>query len=244
MLPPVVHQFSQLIRGFVLVTGPTGSGKSTTLAAILNEINHFREDKIITIEDPVEFIYTPHKCLISQREIGKDSKSFATALTAAFREDIDVVLLGEMRDLETVRTAVTAAETGHLVFSTLHTNSAAQSIDRIIDTFPPNQQPQVRSQLSNSLQGIISQRLIPTVDGNLAPAIEIMLMNNAVKSLIRENRIYQIDTVIETHLKDGMMSMNHSLFQLIKQGIVTYETALLYSPDPITLRNMLKRTQL
>jgi twitching motility protein PilT len=243
-LPPVIHQFAQLIRGFVLVTGPTGSGKSTTLAAILNEINHFREEKIVTIEDPIEFIYTPHKSIISQREVGIDSKSFGAALTAAFREDIDVVLLGEMRDLETVRASVTAAETGHLVFSTLHTNSAAQSIDRIIDTFPSSQQPQVRSQLANSLQGIISQRLVPTVDGDLVPAIEIMLMNNAVKSLIRENRIYQIDTVIETHLKDGMMSMNHSLFRLIQKGVVTYETALLYSPDPITLRNMLKRTQI
>lgn len=242
-LPPVIHQFAQLMRGFVLVTGPTGSGKSTTLAAIINEINHYREDKIITIEDPVEFLYRPHKCLISQREIGRDTDSFETALTAAFREDIDVILLGEMRDLETMRTAVTAAETGHLVFSTLHTNSAAQSIDRIIDTFPSHQQPQVRSQLANSLQGIISQRLIPTTDGDLTPAIEILLVNNAVKSLIRENRIYQIDTVIETHLKDGMMSMNHSLFELIKRGTVSYETALLYSPDPITLRNMLKRAK-
>ena len=242
-LPPVVHQFAQLMRGFVLVTGPTGSGKSTTLAAVVNEINHFREDKIITIEDPVEFIYKPHKCMISQREIGQDSLSFASALTSAFREDIDVVLLGEMRDLETMRTAVTAAETGHLVLSTLHTNSAAQSIDRIIDTFPFHQQPQVRSQLSNSLQGIISQRLIPTTTGDLTPAVEILLVNNAVKSLIRENRIYQIDTVIETHFKDGMISMNRSLFELIKKGIVSYETALLYSPDPITLRNMLKRVK-
>lgn len=241
-LPSVIHQFSQLMQGFVLVTGPTGSGKSTTLAAVINEINHNRQVKIVTIEDPVEFVYTSDRSLITQREVGKDTLSFEHALTAAFREDIDVILLGEMRDLETVRAAVTAAETGHLVFSTLHTNSAAQSIDRMIDTFPAHQQNQVRSQLSNSLQGIISQRLVPTVDGNLTPALEILLVNNAVKSLIRENRIYQIDTVIETHRKEGMVSMNLSLFDLIRSGKVTYETALLYSPDPVTLRNMLKRS--
>lgn len=241
-LPTVMHQFSQLMQGFVLVTGPTGSGKSTTLASVINEINHTRDVKIVTIEDPVEFIYTPDKSIITQREVGHDTKSFSHALESAFRQDIDVILLGEMRDLDTMKVAVTAAETGHLVFSTLHTNSAAQSIDRIIDTFPTYQQGQVRSQISNSLQAVVSQRLIPTINGDLTPALEILLSNNAVKSLIRENRIYQLDTVIETHRKEGMISMNASLFDLITTGIVSYETALLYSPDPVSLRNMLKRS--
>jgi twitching motility protein PilT len=241
-LPSVMHQFSQLMQGFVLVTGPTGSGKSTTLASVINEINHTRDVKIVTIEDPIEFIYKPDKSIITQREIGYDTQSFSNALEASFRQDIDVILLGEMRDLDTMKVAVTAAETGHLVFSTLHTNSAAQSIDRIIDTFPTYQQGQVRSQISNSIQAVVSQRLIPTVNGDLTPVLEILLVNNAVKSLIRENRIYQLDTVIETHRKEGMISMNSSLFDLIVRGIVSYETALLYSPDPISLRNMLKRS--
>jgi twitching motility protein PilT len=230
------------MQGFVLVTGPTGSGKSTTLASVINEINHTRDVKIVTIEDPIEFIYKPDKSIITQREIGYDTKSFSNALEASFRQDIDVILLGEMRDLDTMKVAVTAAETGHLVFSTLHTNSAAQSIDRIIDTFPTYQQGQVRSQIANSIQAVVSQRLIPTVNGELTPALEILLANNAVKSLIRENRIYQLDTVIETHRREGMVSMNSSLFDLIVRGIVSYETALLYSPDPISLRNMLKRS--
>lgn len=240
-LPPIISQFSQLMQGFILVTGPTGSGKSTTLATVINEINHNREEKIITIEDPIEFIYKPDRSMISQREVGSDTKNFDQALTAALREDINVVLVGEMRDLETMRTALTAAETGHLVFSTLHTNSASQSINRIIDAFPSHSQAQIRTQLSNSLQGIVSQRLVPTIDGNLTPAVEILIVNNAVKRLIRENRVYQIDTVMETHLKEGMVTMNHSLFNLIRLGVVSFETALLYSPDPITLKNMLKR---
>jgi twitching motility protein PilT len=243
-LPTIMHQFGQLMQGLVLVTGPTGSGKSTTLAAVINEINHTRDVKIVTIEDPIEFIYTSDKSIITQREVGYDTNSFTNALESSFRQDIDVILLGEMRDLDTMQVAVTAAETGHLVFSTLHTNSAAQSIDRIIDTFPNHQQGQVRSQLSNSLQAVVSQRLIPTVKGDLTPALEILLANNAVKSLIRENRIYQLDTVIETHRKEGMISMNLSLFDLIRTGIVSFETALLYSSDPISLRNMLKRTTL
>lgn len=241
-LPSVMHQFSQFMQGFVLVTGPTGSGKSTTLASIINEINHTRDVKIVTIEDPIEFIYQSNKSLITQREVNYDTKSFSNALESSFRQDIDVILLGEMRDLDTMKVAVTAAETGHLVFSTLHTNSASQSIDRIIDTFPTYQQGQVRSQIANSIQAVVSQRLIPTINGELTPALEILLANNAVKSLIRENRIYQLDTVIETHRKEGMISMNLSLFDLIVRGIVSYETALLYSPDPISLRNMLKRS--
>lgn len=241
-LPSIMHQFSQLMQGFVLVTGPTGSGKSTTLASIINEINHTRDVKIVTIEDPIEFIYSSDKSIITQREVGYDTSSFTNALESSFRQDIDVILLGEMRDLDTMKVAVTAAETGHLVFSTLHTNSAAQSIDRIIDTFPTHQQGQVRSQLSTSLQAVVSQRLIPTIKGDLTPALEILMANNAVKSLIRENRIYQLDTVIETHRKEGMISMNVSLFDLIRTGIVSFETALLYSPDPISLRNMLKRS--
>lgn len=241
-LPSVMHQFSKLMQGFVLVTGPTGSGKSTTLASVINEINHTRDLKIVTIEDPVEFVYKSDKSIITQREVGYDTKSFSGALESSFRQDIDVILLGEMRDLDTMKVAVTAAETGHLVFSTLHTNSASQSIDRIIDTFPTHQQGQVRSQISSSLQAVVSQRLIPTISGDLTPALEILLTNNAVKSLIRENRIYQLDTVIETHRKEGMISMNSSLFDLVVRGIVSYETALLYSPDPVGLRNMLKRT--
>lgn len=241
-LPTVMHQFSQLMQGFVLVTGPTGSGKSTTLSAVINEINHTRDVKIVTIEDPIEFIYKSDKSIITQREVGDDTRSFTDALESAFRQDIDVILLGEMRDLDTMKVAVTAAETGHLVFSTLHTNSASQSIDRIIDTFPTHQQAQVRSQMANSLQAVVSQRLIPTINGELTPALEILLANNAVKSLIRENRIYQLETVIETHRKEGMVSMNTSLFDLIVRGIVSYETALLYSPDPVSLRNMLKRS--
>lgn len=241
-LPSVMHQFSQLMQGFVLVTGPTGSGKSTTLSAVINEINHTRDVKIVTIEDPIEFIYKSDKSIITQREVGDDTKSFTDALESAFRQDIDVILLGEMRDLDTMKVAVTAAETGHLVFSTLHTNSASQSIDRIIDTFPTHQQGQVRSQIANSLQAVVSQRLIPTINGELTPALEVLLANNAVKSLIRENRIYQLETVIETHRKEGMVSMNASLYDLIIRGIVSYETALLYSPDPVSLRNMLKRS--
>lgn len=241
-LPTIMHQFSQLMQGFVLVTGPTGSGKSTTLASVINEINHTRDVKVVTIEDPIEFIYKSDKSIITQREVGYDTQSFSGALESAFRQDIDVILLGEMRDLDTMKVAVTAAETGHLVFSTLHTNSAAQSIDRIIDTFPTHQQGQVRSQISTSLQAVVSQRLIPTIKGDLTPALEILLANNAVRSLIRENRIYQLDTVIDTHRKDGMISMNVSLFDLIRTGIVSYETALLYSSDPVSLRNMLKRS--
>jgi len=241
-LPSVMHQFSQFMQGLVLVTGPTGSGKSTTLASVINEINHTRDVKIVTIEDPIEFIYQSDKSIITQREVNYDTKSFSNALESSFRQDIDVILLGEMRDLDTMKVAVTAAETGHLVFSTLHTNSASQSIDRIIDTFPTYQQGQVRSQIANSIQAVVSQRLIPTINGELTPALEILLANNAVKSLIRENRIYQLDTVIETHRKEGMISMNLSLFDLIVRGIVSYETALLYSPDPISLRNMLKRS--
>jgi twitching motility protein PilT len=240
-LPPVLHHFTQLVQGFVVITGPTGSGKSTTLAAMINEINYNRQENIITIEDPIEFLYQPNRCIISQREVGSDSHSFTDALTACFREDVDIILLGEMRDPDTIRTAVTAAETGHLVFSTLHTNSASQSIDRIIDSFPSYQQSQVRSQLASSLQGVVAQRLVPTVDGDLVPAVEILLVNNAVRSLIREDKVYQIDTVIETHLKEGMISMNHSLFELIRSGIVSYETALMFSNDPVTLSNMLKR---
>jgi twitching motility protein PilT len=240
-LPPVLHHFTQLVQGFVVVTGPTGSGKSTTLAAMINEINFNRQENIITIEDPIEFLYKPNRCIISQREVGSDSQSFPAALSACFREDVDIILLGEMRDSDTIRTAVTAAETGHLVFSTLHTNSASQSIDRIIDTFPSYQQSQVRSQLASSLQGVVAQRLVPTIDGDLVPAVEILLVNNAIRSLIREDKVYQIDTVIETHVKDGMISMNHSLFGLIRAGVVSYETALMFSNDPVTLSNMIKR---
>jgi twitching motility protein PilT len=240
-LPSVLHKFSEYMQGFVLVTGPVGSGKSTTLASLVDEINEKRQENIITIEDPIEFLHTPKECEISQREVGRDTQTFASGLTSAFREDVDVLLVGEMRDFETMRTAVTAAETGHVVFSTLHTNSASQSINRIIDTYPGRQQGQVRSQLAQSLKAVVSQRLIPTVDGNRIPAVEVLIMNQAVSRLIREDKIYQIDTIIETHSRYGMVTMNHSIQQLVQSGQVSYETALRYSPNSESLRKMMSR---
>ncbi len=238
-LPSVLHKFTEYLQGFVLVTGPVGSGKSTTLASLVDEVNAERQENIITIEDPVEFIHTPKQCSISQREVGSDTQTFASGLTSAFREDVDVLLVGEMRDFETMRTAVTAAETGHLVFSTLHTNSASQSINRIIDTYPARQQAQVRAQLAQSLKAIVAQRLIPRVDGGRVPAVEILIVNQAVGRLIREDKIYQIDTIIETHSRYGMVTMSHSLQQLVEAGTVDYETALRYAPDSEALRRLL-----
>jgi len=237
-LPSVIHDFADYLQGLVLVTGPVGSGKSTTLASLIDEINRNRQENIITIEDPIEFIHTPKQCEISQREVGQDTQTFASGLASSFREDVDVLLVGEMRDFETMRTAVTAAETGHVVFSTLHTNSASQSINRIIDTYPARQQDQVRSQLSQSLKAIVAQRLIPTVDGARIPAVEILIVNQAVSRLIREDKIYQIDTIIETHSRQGMIKMNHSIRQLVEAGTISYETALRYSPDSTLLRKM------
>lgn len=241
-LPPTLHDFTRLNQGFVLIVGPAGHGKSTTLAAFLDEINHSRNDHIITIEDPIEYIFSQDRSIISQREIGSDTNSFHDALRAVLRQDPDVIMVGEMRDSETIATAMTAAETGHLVFSTLHTNSAAQTIDRIIDSFPPNQQGQVISQLASTLVAIVSERLVPRVGGGRVPALEIMIVNPAIRNLIREKKIYQIDLVIETNVQEGMMSLNRSLVSLIKRKEVSLEQAESYSLNPAELRILLERS--
>jgi len=240
-LPPLLHEFSKLSQGFVLVVGPAGQGKSTTLAAILDEINHKRMDHIVTVEDPIEYLFVQDKSIISQREVSTDSPDFHRALRSVLRQDPDVLMIGEMRDRESIATAMTAAETGHLVFSTLHTNSAAQTIDRIVDSFPAEQQDQAASQLAATLVGIISQRLVPKVDGGRVPACELMLANPAIKNLIREKKFFQIDLVIETSLQEGMITLNRSLAELIRRKEVALETAELYSLNPSELRLLLKR---
>jgi len=239
-LPPILHKFTKPSQGFVLVTGPSSHGKSTTLAALIDEINHNRTEHIITIEDPIEYIFSPDKCIIDQREVYQDTHSFAKALRATFRQDPDVIMVGEMRDIETIATAITAAETGHLVFATLHTNSAAQTIHRIVSSFPSLQQAQIRAQLSGSLLGVISQRLIPRKKGGLIPATEIMINTPAVANLIRENKIHEIPLVIETSGETGMISLNRSLAELVKKGEISLENALVYSLDPVELQNLLK----
>ena len=213
------------------MTGPVGHGKSTTLAALVDYINHNQEKNIITIEDPIEFVYQQDRCIISQREVGRDSKDFPGALRAVLREDVNVVLLGELRDLDTIATAMTAAETGHLIFATLHTNDSSQTIDRIIDVFPAYQQNQIRLQLANVLLGVVSQRLVPQISGGRVPAVEILFKNHAVENLIRENKSHQIDSVIETSMKEGMVSLDRSLADLVRQGIVRAEDALIYSKN-------------
>ena len=239
-LPPAIHKFTKPKQGFVLVVGPTGHGKSTTLAALTNEINHQRNDCIITIEDPIEYIFTQDRCIISQREIYQDSRSFHVALRSIFREDANVIMIGEMRDPETISTAVTAAETGHLVFATLHTNNAAQTIDRIIDSFSVGQQAQIRAQLAGSLLGIISQRLIPRLKGGRIPAVEILVANSAIRNLIRENKVHQLNLVIETSSDQGMISLNKSLVELVKKGEISRQNAELYSLNPNDLKMLLK----
>ncbi|MEK7626563.1 MAG: type IV pilus twitching motility protein PilT [Patescibacteria group bacterium] len=241
-MPPLMHDFVKLNQGFILVVGPAGHGKSTTLAALLDEVNHKRNDHIVTVEDPIEYIFSQDRCIISQREVGMDTLSFNDALRAVLRQDPDVIMIGEMRDPETISTAMTAAETGHLVFSTLHTNSASQTIDRIIDSFPPNQQGQIISQLASTLVGIVSERLIPRVGGGRIPATEIMLMNPAIRNLIREKKIYQIDLVIETNVQEGMMSLNRSLVNLLKRKEISLEEAEAYSLNPSELRILLERS--
>ena len=240
-LPPIIHDFTRLSQGFVLVVGPAGHGKSTTLAAILDEINHARMDHIITIEDPVEYLFNQDRCMISQREVGGDAPAFHDALRSLLRQDPDVIMIGEMRDPESISAALTAAETGHLVFATLHTNSASQTIDRIIDSFPPEQQGQVSSQLAATLAAIISQRLVPRVDGGRIPACEIMIANAAVRNLIRERKAYQIDLVIETSMQDGMITLNRSLERLIKAKHISLEEAELCSLNPTELRLLLEK---
>lgn len=239
-LPPILHQFTKAQQGFVLICGPASHGKSTTLAALIDEINHTRTEHIITIEDPIEYIFEDDKSIIDQREIGRDAISFPRALRAALREDPDVIMVGEMRDPETMAIAISAAETGHLVFSTLHTNSAAQTIHRIVDSFPPEQQPQIRAQLSVSLLGIVSQRLVPRVKGGLIPACEVMLLTPAIANLIRENKIHEIPSIIETSAELGMITLNRSLANLVKKGEVTIENALNYSLNPTELQALLK----
>ncbi len=224
-LPPVVSKFADYPRGLVLVTGPTGSGKSTTLAAMIHKINEERATHIITIEDPIEYTHKSIKSVIVQREVHYDTYSFSAALRSVLREDPDVVLVGEMRDLETIASAITIAETGHLVFATLHTNSAAQSIDRMIDVFPPHQQPQIRSQLSNILTAIVSQRLVPTIGGGRIAAAEIMVATPAVRNIIREGKTHQLDAVIQTGAEFGMQSMDKTLVNLIHAGTITYDEA-------------------
>ncbi len=238
-LPPILESFTQRSQGFFLCVGPVGQGKSTTLAAMVNRINKTRAEHIVTIEDPIEYVYEEEKSLIDQREIGIDSKDFETALNAAFRQDVDVILVGEMRNSETIGAAVTAAETGHLVYSTLHTNDAAQTINRIVDSFPGDQQDQIRVQLASSLIAIFSQRLIPHIAGGLVPAYELLINNTAVSNLIRENRIHEIPSVIETGLEQGMIDMNRSLARMVQNGDITVENAFTYSSNPKGLERLI-----
>lgn len=240
-LPPVLREFAKRTQGFFLVVGPTGHGKSTTLAAMLDYINHTRSDHIITVEDPIEYVYTSDIAIIDQREVGFDTPSFQRALRSMFREDVDVAMIGEMRDPETISAAVTAAETGHLIFSTLHTNNAAQTIDRIIDIFPGGQQGQIRAQLSSTLIGIVSQRLVPRANGGLIPAVEVMLANAAVRNLIRENKVHELDLVIETSSDEGMVSLNRALVDLVRRGEITVESAAAYSINPQELQLLLRK---
>lgn len=230
-LPPIVNRFADYPRGLVLVTGPTGSGKSTTLAAMINKINQEKPAHIVTIEDPIEYTHKSIRSVVVQREVHYDTYSFSAALRSSLRQDPDVVLIGEMRDLETIAAAITIAETGHLVFATLHTNSAAQSIDRMIDVFPPHQQPQIRSQLSNILMAICSQRLIPTIGGGRIAAAEILVANPAVRNIIREGKSHQLDAVIQTGAEYGMQSMDKTLVGLVHSGTISIDEARNFAVD-------------
>jgi twitching motility protein PilT len=238
-LPPILETFTRKPQGFFLVVGPIGQGKTTTLATMIDMINQTRAEHIMTIEDPIEYLFDSKKSIIDQREVRIDTPDFANALNAMFREDIDVCMVGEMRNIETIGTAVTAAETGHLILSTLHTNNAAQTIDRIIDSFPSNQQDQIRIQLAGSLTGIFSQRLIPRISGGLIPAYELLINNSAVSNLIREKRSHEINTVIETSSQEGMVDLNRSLAELVRAGEITVESAYLNSLNPKNLERML-----
>ena len=235
-LPAGIHQFTKPSQGFVLLTGPSSHGKSTTLAALIDEINHERREHIITIEDPIEYIFKDDRSIVDQRELYQDTLSFAGALRATFRQDPDVIVVGEMRDPETIATAITAAETGHLVFATLHTNSAAQTIHRIVDSFAPAQQSQIRAQLSGSLFGVVSQRLIPRIKGGLIPACEIMFSTPAIANLIRENKVHEMPLVIETSAEKGMISLNRSLAGLVRSKEISLENAINYSLNPSELK--------
>lgn len=238
--PAVLKQIAERKRGLVLVTGPTGSGKSTTLAAMINEINRTREAHIITLEDPIEYLHKHDKCIVNQREIGKDSKSYQNALRAILREDPDVILVGEMRDLETISIAITAAETGHLVLSTLHTIGAPKTIDRIIDVFPPHQQQQIKIQLASVLQAVISQQLLPNIygDGRVA-ALEIMVITPGIQNLIREGKTQQIESAVQTGSKYGMKTMDMAIAELYKKGVISMDMAMTYAVDKETLKRMM-----
>ncbi|MBI2053739.1 MAG: type IV pilus twitching motility protein PilT [Candidatus Staskawiczbacteria bacterium] len=238
-LPPILHDFTSRPQGLVLVTGASSQGKSTTLAALIDEINHTRAVHVITIEDPIEYIYSPDRAVVEQREVYQDTLSFDNALRATFRQNPDVIMVGEMRDLETISTAITAAETGHLVFATLHTNSSSQTIHRIVDVFPAEQQNQIRFQLASSLLGIISQRLIPGIKRGFVPACEVMVCNNAVATLIRENKIHEIPAVIETSAREGMISYSRALVDLVRKKEISLKNAMDYSLDPSEIRNLL-----
>ena len=240
-LPPILHEFIRHPQGFILVTGPSSQGKSTTLAALIDEINHTRADHIITIEDPIEYVFEDDRSIIDQREVFHDTLGFTKALRSTFRQDPDVIMVGEMRDAETISTAITAAETGHLVFATLHTNSAGQTVHRIVDSFPAAQQAQVRAQLSGSLLGVLSQRLIPRIKGGLIPGCEIMINTPAIANLIRENKVHEIPLVIETSAEVGMISLNRYLANLVRSKEIALDVAQTYSLNPMELRSLIRR---
>lgn len=238
-LPEILKQFARMRQGFFLIVGPVGQGKSTTLASMIELINQERKEHIVTIEHPIEYVFEEKQSIIDQREVGLDTANFKEALKSAFRQDANVLMIGEMRDPETIAAAVTAAETGHLVLSTLHTNTATQTIDRIIDSFPGDQQDQIRSQLANSLTGILSQRLIPGVSGGLVPAFELLINTKAVANLIREGRTHEIDMLVETGSEHGMIDMSHSLVELVQKGVISVENAQRYAFNQKTLNNLL-----
>lgn len=238
-LPPVMKEFSDFNQGLVLLTGPTGEGKSTTLAAIIDQINASRAEHIVTIEDPIEFVYKPKKSLITQREVNHDTNSWDIALRSVLREDPDVVLIGEMRDYETIASALTISETGHLVFATLHTSTAAETIDRIVDVFPAHQQGQVRQQLAATIKVVASQRLLPAIGGGRIAALEVMIANPAIRNLIREGKTHQIDTVIQTQTASGMMLFEGHLLELVQRNAITPETALAHSFRPAEMHRLM-----
>jgi len=239
-MPEMLYELIKYSQGLVLVVGPVGHGKSTTLAALINEINQTQEKHIVTIEDPIEYVYQQDKSIINQREVHQDTDSFEAALKSVLREDANVVLVGELRDLESISIAMTAAETGHLIFATLHTNDSSQTIDRIIDVFPAHQQNQVRSQLASTLLAVISQRLVPRADGGRIPAVEIMIKNHAIENLIRENKTYQIDNVLETSSAQGMVTLDRSLAELVSKGVISIDTALSYAKEPNAFQTLFR----
>lgn len=239
-IPEQIYDFVKKSQGLLLVTGPTGHGKTTTLASLIDYINQNKQQHIITIEDPIEYLHKSNQCLIEQREVYRDAKDFQTALKACFREDVDVVLVGEMRDLDTISTAITAAETGHLILGTLHTNDSVQTIDRIIDVFPAYQQNQIRYQLANVLLGVVSQRLLKQIGGGRVPAVEVLIKNNAIENLIRQNQSHQIGVTIETSLDDGMISINRALASLVKEGKVALDEAETYATDVNSFKMLLE----